>query len=431
MHSATPVPFIASGTLTTVLMQIALLLATASAMGWIARRIGLPAVVGEIIAGVVIGPSVLGQLWPAAQEWLFPSNASQQNLVDAVGQLGVVLLVGLAGAELDSAFVRRRARVVTVVGVCAFVVPLAAGVAAGFLIPASMHAEGVSTTVLALLLGTAVSVSAIPVIAKILTEMNLLHRNIGQLILAVGTTNDAVAWVLLSITSSMATVGLRSGDVAAALLASAGAIGIALFLVKPLVRPLLAKVENSESSTMYLAPLCAVIIVACAAATQALHLEAILGAFLAGMVIGPRNPRLIAPLRTVTITILAPIFLTTAGLRVDLTLLADPTVALTALSLLALAVVSKFCGAYVGARLVRQTRWEALALGAGLNTRGAVEIVIAMTGMRIGVFSPSIYTVIVLIAIATSIMAPPTLQYAMGRVAKTEEEQVRQALREP
>lgn len=427
--AATPVPFIGAGTLMTMLLALAVLLASAIALGWLARRVGLPAVVGEILAGVILGPSILGQAWPWLQHTLFPTDAARLNLIDAIGQLGVILLVGLAGAELDLAFVRRRTSVVTSVGVFAFVVPLGAGIGAGFLIPTSMRADDVSPAVLALLLGTALSVSAIPVIAKILTEMGLLHRNIGQLILAVGSTNDAVAWVLLSVTSSMATVGLRSGNVAAALIATVGAIGVAVFVLKPLIRPLLDNLEKTEAATGYLVPVCATLVIACAAVTQALNLEAILGAFLAGVVIGPRRPALIEPLRLVTMTVLAPIFLATAGLRVDLRLLGDPTVALTAAVLLVLAVTSKFAGAYIGARLVRQTRWESVALGSGLNTRGAVEIVIAMTGLRIGVFSASVYTVIVLVAIVTSVMAPPMLKYAMSRIASTEEEHVREALR--
>lgn len=288
--AATPVPFIGAGALMTMLLALTVLLASAIALGWLARRIGLPAVVGEILAGVILGPSILGQAWPWLQHTLFPTDAARLNLIDAIGQLGVILLVGLAGAELDLAFVRRRTSVVTSVGVFAFVVPLAAGIGAGFLIPASMRADDVSPTVLALLLGTALSVSAIPVIAKILTEMGLLHRNIGQLILAVGSTNDAVAWVLLSVTSSMATVGLRSGNVAAALIATVGAIGVAVFVLKPLIRPLLDKLENTEAATGYLVPVCATLVIACAAVTQALNLEAILGAFLAGVVIGPRDP---------------------------------------------------------------------------------------------------------------------------------------------
>jgi len=427
--AAGPVPFIASDALATLFAQIAVLVGAAVALGWVARRIGLPAVVGEILAGVALGPSLLGQLWPSVERWLFPPEAVQQNLVDAIGQLGVVLLVGLAGAELDLAFVRRQTRVVSTVGVFAFIVPLAGGIGAGFLIPAHLHADGASPAVLALLLGTALSVSAIPVIAKILTEMGLLHRNVGQLILAVGTTNDAVAWVLLSVASSMATVGFRTGDLAATLAATVGAIAVALVVLGPLMRPLLNRIERSAGASVYLMPTCVAFIVACSAATQALHLEAILGAFLAGAIVGPRSPKLLAPLRAVTMTILAPIFLAVAGLRADLSLLADPAVALTGVALLLVAVSAKFGGAYCGARLARRPRWEAIALGSGLNTRGAVEIVIAMTGLRIGVFSSSVYTVIVLIAIATSVMAPPMLKYAMTRVASTEEEELRQVSR--
>ncbi|MFZ2239721.1 MAG: cation:proton antiporter [Gordonia amarae] len=426
--ASSPTPFIAPGALTTLFTQVAVLLGAAIAFGWLARRLGLPAVTGELVVGIVLGPSILGEIWPALQHGLFPADTHQQQLTDAIGQLGVVLLVGLAGAELDLAFVRRQTRLVSGVGIGAFVFPLAAGVGAGILLPTSMRADGSSTVALSLLLGAALSVSAIPIIAKILSEMGMLHRNVGQVILAAATTNDAVAWILVSVTASMATVGVNTGDIAAASIGTLGAFVVAIVILRPAVQPLLRRLEES-SAAVYLAPVSAVVIVGCAAATQALGLEAILGAFLAGIVIGPRKPWLMAPLNTVTLTILVPIFLATAGLRVDLSLLTDPVVALATVTVVAVAVVSKFAGAYLGARMVRQTHWEATAIGAGLNARGAIEIVIAMVGLRLGIFSPSIFAIVVIVAIVTSVMAPPALKYAMARVTSTSEEQIRQELR--
>ncbi|HEY9314563.1 cation:proton antiporter [Williamsia sp.] len=426
--ASAPAPFIDQHALLVLLLQLACLLAVAVVMGWAARKVGLPTIVGELLAGVVLGPSILGLGLPDLQAWLFPADAGQQNLLDAVGMFGVILLVGLAATELDTAFIRRKAAVVTSVSAFAFLVPLGLGVGAGLLMPPSLIGEGTSPTVFALFLGTALSVSAIPVIAKILTEMKLLHRNLGQVILASGTVDDALGWILLAITSSMATAGVRTGEVAQAVAATLGAVVVAVCVLRPVAHRLFDKFEASEQRS-HLPVVVAVVIFACAGATQAMHLEAILGAFLAGLIVGQRKPELLAPLRTVTVTILAPIFLATAGLRVDLTELAHTDVLVAAVVILLLAVVGKFIGAYVGARIVRQPRWEAVALGAGLNARGAVEIIIAMVGLRIGVLTTATYTIVVLVAIVTSVMAPPLLKLAMARVDHSDEEVVREKLR--
>lgn len=426
--SAGPAPFIGQHTLVILLLQLAVLLAMAAALGWVARRVGLPSIVGELIAGVVLGPSILGGALPDLQAWIFPADAVQQNLLDAIGQFGVILLVGLAATELDTRFIRRRVGVVASVSGFAFAIPLALGVGAGFLMPQSLIGEGASTTVFALFLGTALSISAIPVIAKILTEMKLLHRNVGQVIFASGTIDDALGWIILAVTSSMATVGVRAGDVMQAVGYTIGSLVVALWVMRPIARRFLDKFEASEQRG-HIGIVVAALIFGCAAITQAMHLESILGAFLAGLIVGQRKPELLAPLRMVTMTILAPIFLATAGLRVDLGELAHPDVLLAGLVILVLAIAGKFVGAYVGARLVRQPRWEAVALGAGLNARGAVEIVIAMVGLRIGVLTTATYTIVVLVAIVTSIMAPPLLKIAMSRVDHSEEEMVREKLR--
>jgi predicted Kef-type K+ transport protein len=166
-----------------------------------------------------------------------------------------------------------------------------------------------------------------------------------------------------------------------------------------------------------------------AAATHLLGLEAVLGAFVCGTVMGSCGELdrvRLAPLRHVTTAVLAPVFFATAGLRMDLTALARPAVLGAAMAVLLIATVGKFSGAYIGARLSRLSRWEALALGAGLNARGVIEVVVAMVGLRLGVLSAETYTIVVLVAIATSLMAPPVLRFALGRVALTAEEHVRE-----
>ncbi|KJF24622.1 cation:proton antiporter [Rhodococcus sp. ACPA4] len=427
--AADPVPQISEHALLILLTQIAVLIGVATALGKVANRFGLPSIVGELSAGIVLGPSILGSTATAVENWLFPAVAAQQNLLDAVGQIGILLLVGLSAAQLDTAFVRKRVGVVASVSAGAFVIPLGAGIAAGFLLPDSLIGEGTSKLTFAVLIGTALSASAVPVIAKTLLEMGLLHRNVGQLTLASGTVVDAAAWVMLSVVSAMATVGVRAGKIVWTVASLVLLVAAALLLLRPLVKVVLDRAEKLSDQRTTIATV-VIVVLGCAAATQALHLEAILGAFVAGVVVGQNRAALLAPLRTVVMTVFAPLFLATAGLRVDLSVLTDPAVLLAGIGVLVVATASKFAGAYAGARVVRLPRLEAVALGAGLNARGAVEIVIAMVGLRLGVFGAEAYAVIVFVAVVTSVMAPPILRWSMARVDHTTEEEQRAELHE-
>ncbi|RPA20068.1 cation:proton antiporter [Gordonia sp. OPL2] len=395
-----------------MLTQLAIILGAAVVLGMIARRLGLPAMVGELLAGVVLGPSLLGWLLPAAHDRLFPDDGPSA-LVAGIGQFGVLLLVGLAAAELDFTVLRRRGKVIASVSVWSFAIPLAFGIGVGFGVPDRFHGSDSTAVEFALLLGTAMSVSAIPVIAKILTDLDLLRKEIGQVILSAGTLSDVGAWMLLAVVSAMTTVGLRGWQVplTAAYLGAAIAV---TWLLRPWVRKALDRVETS-SNAVYVNGIVVVLIVAGAAATDALHLEAALGAFLAGLMVGRRGHGVLGPLQTVTAAVLAPVFLATAGLHLDLAELGRPGVAVLAVVVLVVAVAGKLIGGYLGARLVGVSRWESLALGSGLNARGVVEIILATIGLQIGVFSESVYAIVVLLALATSIMAGPMLVFATRR----------------
>ncbi|MEE4023063.1 cation:proton antiporter [Gordonia sp. PKS22-38] len=392
--------------------QLAIILAAALIAGMIARRVGLPAMVGELIAGVLLGPSLLGLLLPRVSDALFDDGAPSP-LVEGIGQFGVLLLVGLAATELDTEVLRRRIGVVSSVSLWAFGIPLGGGVAVGFLVPVTFHGEGSSTLEFALLLGAAMSLSAIPVIAKILTDLGLMRGQIGQITLAAGTINDIGAWLLLAAVSAMTTVGLRGWQLPLTVLSLAAVI-LATIVLRPWVRRGLDRLESSTHK-VHVTALVVIIIAGGAAVTDALHLEAVLGAFLAGLLVGERDATTSSPLRTVTTAVLAPVFLATAGLHLDLLVLGEPGVALLALAVLVVAVATKLLGGYVGARLARVGRWEALAYGSGLNARGVVGIIVATVGLELGVFTDAVYMVVVLVAVVTSIMAGPMVVAAVRR----------------
>jgi Kef-type K+ transport system membrane component KefB len=423
-----------SGTpLLLLLVQLATILLLALALGRLAARVGLPPVVGELSAGVILGPSLLGFASPGLSSWLLPADPNQMHLLEAVGQVGLLLLVGLAGSHLNVATLRRRAGTVARVSGAGLLIPLTLGVGIGLLLPHSLIGGDTRTAVFASFLGVAMAVSAIPVIAKTLSDMRLLHRDIGQLALAAGFIDDAVAWLLLSVVSAAATIGLRADRIGLSVLYLVGFLVLAATVGRPLVRVVLRCAARSTDAGPVIVTT-VLIVLGSSAAALALGLEPVFGAFVAGALIGlpsTLDQRLLAPLQVVVMSVLAPVFLALAGLRVNLSVFADGPVLLSGLAILAVAVLGKFAGAYFGARTSRLNRWEAVALGAGMNARGVVEIIIATVGLRIGVLNTASYSIVVLVAVATSLMAPPILRWSMRRVEQTADERLRLSEREP
>ncbi|WP_410569626.1 cation:proton antiporter [Amycolatopsis sp. cmx-4-61] len=427
MHLAAPVAPIAPHPLLLFLLGLLVLLSLAKLLGRLGERFGLPSVVGELVTGMLLGPTLLGHVAPGISHWLLPAQPPEQiHLIDAVGQFAVLLLVGITGTHLDPNILRRQGRVAATVSLFGLLLPLGLGIALGFVLPGSLLGGNSSRWVFALFIGVAMCVTAIPVIAKTLTDMRLLHRNIGQLTLAAGMVDDAVGWLLLSVVSAAATVGVTAGVVSLSVGYLAGFVALAGTVGRVLVRRLMDLAARRPEPGPAVA-MAVIILLAFGAATQSLGMEPVFGAFVGGILIArsrSAQPKL-APLRTVVLSVLAPLFLATAGLRMDLTALWHPATASAALALLALAVVGKFVGAYTGARVSKLSRWEGLALGAGMNSRGVIEVIVALTGLRLGVLNTATYTMVVLVAIVTSVMAPPLLRLSMRRVARTEDERLR------
>jgi Kef-type K+ transport system membrane component KefB len=407
------------------LLQLGGLLVLALLFGRLATRLGMPAVVGELLVGVLIGPSVLGHLPPHLSGWLPQSDPQQLVLLEVIGQVGLLLLVGLTGAHIDLGLVRKRNTTALRVSAFGLVIPLGLGVTTGLLLPSELVAS--DRTTFALFLGVAMCVCAIPVIAKILMDMKLQHRDVGQLILVTAVIDDTVGWLLLAVVSAMATVGLSAGSVALTVTSLALILIFTVTVGRPLVRGVMRGAQRSSEPAVVVVCAAVVLIVLFAAGTHAMRFEPVLGAFLCGLLISSSGvpARLLAPLRTVVGAVFAPVFFAMAGLRMDLTLLVQPTVLVAGLVVLAIAIIGKLFGAYLGARLSRLGHWEALALGSGLNARGVIEVIVATVGVKLGVLNTAAYTIVILVAIVTSLMAPPMLRFAMNRVESTAEERLR------
>lgn len=409
------VPGIAPHDLMVLLAQLSVLLGLAHVLGRAVARTGTPPVAGELLAGVVAGPSLLGVLAPGVENWIFPANVTQMHMLDAISQFGALLLVGMTGVEVDLPLVRSHRRSITAVSVLGLILPLGLGILAGFYIPSSLRVAHTSPLVLALFVGTAVGISSIPVVAKILAEMRLIHRTVGQVVLMSAAVGDVVAWLMLSVVAALA-VGGAGGYQAA----KAGLSVVCVFVAAVALRPVLRRAISTASASGD-RPTTAVVVIAIlggAAGSQALSLEPVFGAFIAGVVIGTLpelDGRHLEGLRVTTFAVLAPVYLASAGLHLDLSVFGSPLVLTTLAVLLTVAVSTKLGGAYAGARIGRLGHWDSLVVAAGMNARGLVGIVAAGVGMRLGLLTQGVYAIVVTIAVLTSIAAPPLMAWSIRR----------------
>ena len=410
-------------------VQLVVLVVAARLLGVAARRFGQPAVIGELAAGVLLGPSVFGALFPSAARWLFPGDPVSGGLLQVAGWLGIVLLLVLTGFETDLTLIRQLGRAAVTVAGASIALPFALGLGAGLAVPGSFLAAHTGRTVFALFVATALSISSLPVIAKVLSELQLTRRNFGQMTLAAGMANDVVGWLLLGAIAGLARHGsIRLAPILFTVAGMAAFLAVAFTAGQWGVDRLLRTVRARGGGVGGAFTITALVAFAAGAMTQALGVEAVLGAFVAGILLGRskfQDSRVVAHLETATLTVLAPLFFASAGLRVDLGLLGHADVLAWAAVLVAVASVGKLGGAYIGGALARLDRRERLALGVGLNARGALEIVVATVGVSLGVLNPRMYTVIVMIAITTSVAAPPLLRHLARTWAGTPEEQAR------
>jgi Kef-type K+ transport system membrane component KefB/nucleotide-binding universal stress UspA family protein len=412
-----------------LLVQFGLLLFVARTLGEVAKRFHLPSVVGELLAGVVLGPSLLGALAPHVFHTVFPSRPEQVHLLEALSWLGVLMLLVLTGIETDLELIARKGKGALGISLGGILLPFVSGVALGFVIPGSFVARADQRGVFALFVGTAMSISAIPVIAKVLMDMDLIRRDIGQITLAAGMIDDTMGWILLSVVAGLAVRGVVDpASVGKSIASVLIVLALSLTVGRRLVAALIRAVDNRIGGDMAKITTLILLALALGSLTQLLGLEAVLGAFIAGILVGRvrRFDHQVADtFRVVALGIFTPVFFAVSGLRVDLAQLIHPGVLLVAAIVLAVAILGKFVGVYLGARLTRLGHWEALSLGAGMNARGAMEIIVATIGLSLGILTPKMYSIILLTAIATSLMAPPLLRWTIGRVEMDEEERRR------
>jgi Kef-type K+ transport system membrane component KefB/nucleotide-binding universal stress UspA family protein len=409
-----------------LLVQLALLLLVARLGAELCKRLSLPTVVGELAAGIVLGPSVLGHFAPGAFARVFPPDAAQFHLLEVVGTLGMVLLLLLTGLETDLRLLRNLGRAALIASVMGMVIPFATGFGLGLFMPGQYLAQPDRRLLFSSFLATAMAISAMPVIAKILMDLDLIKRNIGVVIMSAGVVDDTVGWLILSVIAGVASHGeVRVSGILSTLLLTGGFLVLAGAVLYPASRKIVSLVSRRfrapDSNLVFML----ILTLLCAAATEWIGVHAVFGAFIAGTVfrqVPELRGEAMHKLESFVFSVLAPVFFGTVGLKVDLWSLGGGGMLLIVLGI---ACFGKLVGCTVGSIWGGLRFWEGLSIAVAMNARGAMELVVATIGLSLGILNQQMFSIIVMVAILTSFMAPLGLRLTMRKVRMTDEEQRR------
>lgn len=412
------------------IFQLMLLIFVGRSLGEIFQRFGQPAVTGQLVAGILLGPTVLGALWPDAQHWLFPPEQKEQKaMLDAVSQLGILMLLLLTGMETDLPLVRRAGRAALSVSLSGIVVPFACGFILGELLPDTMIPNPQLRIVTSLFLGTAMSIASIKIVAMVVREMNYMRRNLGQIIVSSAIIDDAIGWIIISIIFSLAQHGtIDIWSVAQSIIGTLVFLLVSLTIGRRVVFFIMRWTNDNFVSDVPVVSVVLLIMGGMALITHFIGVHTVLGAFVAGVLVG-ESPILTRhvdeQLRGLISALFAPVFFGAAGLGTDLTILKDWHLALLTAGLVVIASAGKFGGAFIGGEIGGLNKRESLALALGMNARGSTEVIIATIGLSLGALSQDLFSMIVAMAVITTMAMPPTLRWALRRVPLRKDEEER------
>jgi Kef-type K+ transport system membrane component KefB len=397
--------------MTLLLVQMMVVLLTALLCGWLARKVGQARVVGEIIGGIVLGPSVFARIAPHASQVVFPQSSF--GSLEVLSTIGLILFLFLIGSELDYEHLRQQKTTASFASAMSILLPFAMAVVAAPFLRTRFGSEGIGRLPFTLFLGISMSITAFPVLARILEERRMQSTPLGVTALMCAAVDDVCAWSLLAVALTLIPSGTSTTPLSHRL------FWLALYLVVMVgvVRPLgvwLAKRQTSIALSYELLAVILAIVLASAAATEAIGVHPLFGAFLAGVCF-PRVPRWQSAVRTrlemVVSVLLLPLFFALTGMRTRLDLLSGTKIWFWTAVVLVVAVAGKIGGAVLAARWTGQSWQNAWALGALLNTRGLVELIVLNIAYNAHVFSPTLFTMLVVMALVTTMMTTPFLNW--------------------
>jgi len=395
--------------LTILLLQIIVIVAAARLLGALFHKIGQPPVIGEMVAGILLGPSLLGLMAPGVQTFLFPADS--MGALRMLSQIGVILFMFVVGIELDVQHLRQKADAAVLVSHASIIVPFFLGSASALLLYRSLAPAGVPFSAFALFIGVAMSITAFPVLARIIEERRMSRSLLGSTAIACAAVDDVTAWCLLAVVVAI----VKSGGIGGSLLT----IGLTLLFIAGMlfvVRPRMGRIlggrsEGQAGSVGLLAGIFSFVFAA-ALFTEAIGIHALFGAFLAGVCMPPDSGLrqfLRERLETFTSVLLLPLFFAFTGLRTQIGLLNDWTSWLTCAGIIAVAIVGKLGGSMAAARWTGMSWGDSFSLGALMNTRGLVELIVLNLGYDLNILSPRIFTMLVVMALVTTFMTGPLL----------------------
>jgi Kef-type K+ transport system membrane component KefB/nucleotide-binding universal stress UspA family protein len=410
--------------------ELVLLVLVGRILGEGMQRLGQPALMGNLLAGLVLGPSLFGAIWPEAQKLIFPSDPAQKGMIDGLAQVGILFLLLLTGMETDVKLMSKMKGAAAAISLAGIALPFACGFALGEFLPDSLLPDMPGGRLVpALFLGTALSISSVKIVAMVVREMNFMRRNLGQVIVSTAIMEDTVGWVIIAITFGIAGAGKVD---ALGLAKTIG--GVTLFMLfcftagRWLVFSAIRWVNDTFRSDFPVITAIIVIMGMMALITQLLGIRTVLGAFMAGVLVG-QSPILTGhiqqQLRGMISAFFMPIFFGMSGLAADLTILRDPILALLTAGLVLIASFGKFSGAFFGSLIGGLTWREGVALGCAMNARGSTEVIVASIGLSMGALTQNLYTMIVTMALLTTMAMPPMLRAALAGLPMDESERKR------
>lgn len=395
-----------------LILQIGIILIAARLTGWLFRKFHQPRVVGEMLAGILLGPSLLGRLFPGVSASLFPPDSL--GYLNALSQVGLLLFMFLVGTEIDLRELRKLGRAAVITSHVSIVVPFILGFLLALYLYPRLSDSSVHFTGFALFMGAAMSITAFPVLARILTERNMLRTSVGAVAIACAAVDDVTAWCILA---GIIVIVRSSSQELPIWLMLTGVILfilIMLFVVRRGLRKLSSLYERQGGLTHENIALILLLALASGWITESLGVHALFGAFLAGVSM-PRNHELLKELsqkfEAVVVVFLLPLYFAFTGLRSSIFLIAGSQMWLYCAAIILLAVIGKLGGSLVSARLNGMPWREAVAVGILMNTRGLVELVILNIGLDLGILSPALFSMMVLMALVTTLMTTPLLKW--------------------
>ena len=397
-----------------LLLQLIVIVLGARVCGARASRLGQPPVIGEIVAGVLLGPSLLGWMLPGASGFLFPT--ASMPILQLLSQIGVILFMFVVGAELEPSYLRGKAHSAVAVSHFSIIIPFTLGVALSLALYTQYAPRGVPVHAFALFCGIAMSITAFPVLARILEERHLTHTPLGATAIACAAVDDVTAWSILAFVVAVTTAGGAARTLLAIVALSATFVLLMIAVVRPVLQRVLHPGRMSNTLSKGGIAIVLAVLLSSALATEVIGIHAVFGAFVAGAVMpvgGTFRGVLRERLESISSVFLLPLFFVYTGLRTQIGLLNDAWSWAICLIIIVVATTGKLGGTVLAARWTGQPWRDSIALGALMNTRGLMELIALNVGYDLGILTPEIFAMMVLMALVTTAMTGPLLSLSL------------------